>query len=316
MKIRSFLISRIAGLTLLLFIITLLSFWGHYFYIFELLSHFKQQYLFLFLLSIGFFSLFFRRKYTRKWLIVSIIGFSLNALVIFPLYLAPTALKTPTENKQFSLLLSNVLTSNPSKQKLVKLIQQQQPTFVIALEIDTLWANVLKEIKTDYPYQRVIPRSDNFGIALYSKHPFDHIDIVDFANNDIPSISATVKIDGKEIRIIATHPLPPFNEMFTLEQKDHFQALAQYINRNKTPIIVAGDLNTTFWSSAYKQLMTSSALKNTRQGHGIIPSWSVNSILQLPLDHVLISQQVQTINIQTMESIDSDHLPIYVELTF
>ena len=293
---------------------TVLSFFGKYFYIFELLSHFKLQYLLLFLLSIGFFSLFYRHQRVKKWLVMSIIGFILNASVIFPIYL-PEKIITRIDSKQFSLLLSNVLTSNQSKQKLITLIRQQQADFVIALEVDTHWENELKMIYSDYPYQSVIPRNDNFGIALYSKYPLENIQSLDFAKNGIPSISATVKLEGKEIEIIATHPFPPFNKAFTLEQKLHFQALGKYIKGSENPVVVAGDLNTTVWSSAYKQLIALSNLKNTRQGFGIIPSWSVNSILQLPLDHVLISQQIQTVSIEAMESIDSDHAPIYVKLS-
>jgi endonuclease/exonuclease/phosphatase (EEP) superfamily protein YafD len=290
-----------------------LSFFGNYFYIFELLSHFKLQYLLLFLLSIGFFSLFYRHRGYKKWLVISMIGFALNASVIFPIYL-PEKITIRTDSRQFSLLLSNVLTSNQSKQKLIKLIQQQQADFVIALEVDRHWESGLKAIYSDYPYQSVIPRNDNFGIALYSKYPLENIQSIDFAKNGIPSISATVKLGGKEIQIIATHPLPPFNESFTLEQKLHFKALGKYVKGSENPIVVAGDLNTTVWSSAYDKLIALSNLKNTRQGYGIIPSWSVNSILQLPLDHVLISQQIQTVSIETMESIDSDHLPVYVQL--
>jgi endonuclease/exonuclease/phosphatase (EEP) superfamily protein YafD len=305
----------ISRLTLLLLIITLLSFGGNYTYIFELFSHFKPQYLFLFLLSIGFFSLCYQQVGAKKWLLISIFGFSLNAVVIFPLYLAPkTNASIKAESQKFSVLLSNVLTSNQSKQKLVTLIKKQQADIVVALEINTLWANALKIIKADYPYQSVIPRDDNFGIGIYSKHPLTQLNRLDFANNDLPSLTALVRLNGTEIQLIATHPLPPFNEIFAVEQKNHFQALAEYINQRKSPVIVAGDLNTALWSSAYKGLMTATGLKNTRQGYGIIPSWSVGSILQLALDHVLISESIQTTRLQTMESIDSDHLPLYVEL--
>ncbi len=310
-------ITIVARLTLLLLLITLLSYFGSSSYIFEIFSHFKQQYLFLFLLSIGFFALFYRREQPRKWLLISLIGFSFNALAIFPLYLpSKVTASTQTESQQFSVLLANVLSSNQSKQKFVKLIQKKQADFVIALEIDRLWANALQEISSDYPYKIVIPRNDNFGIALYSKHSLTNIHKLDFAKNNIPSIASVAHIAGKEVQIIATHPFPPFTRSFAQQQKSHFRALSKYIKKSKSATVIVGDLNTAFWSSAYKDLIELSALKNTRQGFGIIPSWSVNSILQLALDHVLVSENIQTLNIQAMQSIDSDHLPIYVELSY
>ena len=246
---------------MLLLLITLLSYFGSSSYIFEIFSHFKPQYLFLFLLSIGFFALFYQHKQLRKWLLISIIGFGLNALAIFPLYLPSKAtVSTQAEPRQFSILLANVLSSNQSKQKFIQLIQEKQADFVVVLEGDTFWANALQEIRLDYPYQSVIPRNDNFGIALYSKHSLTNIHKVDFAKNDIPSITAVSHIGRQELQIIATHPFPPMNESFAQQQKSHFKALAEYIKKSKKSTVVAGDLNTAFWSSAYKNLIASSSL--------------------------------------------------------
>lgn len=306
------LFSLVASLTLLLLLINLLSYFGRYSYFLEIFTHFKLQYFFLFLLSSVFFVLFYRQKKVKKWLLISLFGLSLNALAIAPIYIAPPI--NTQANTTFSLLLANVLSSNSSKAKFVRLIQKQQADFVVVLELSPQWARALKAVSSAYPYQKILPRLDNFGIALYSKHPLSNIQVHDFSQNGTPSITANSSISGKEVLLIATHPYPPLNQTFTKQQKSHFRAMRKFIRHSKKPVVLAGDLNTALWSVNYKNFITTSLLKNTRQGYGIIPSWQANGILQIPLDHILISQEITTKKIKTMPSIDSDHLPLYVEL--
>jgi len=310
----TFIFNITAQLTLALLLINLLSYFGAYYYIFEIFTHFKWQYLLLFLLSSLSFSFFYRRKTAKKWLLISLFGVSLNTIAIVPLHLAPP-INLQTKN-DFSLLMANVLSSNPSKAKFVNLIQQQAADFIVVLEVSPQWAAALKAIHLSYPYQKILPRHDNFGIALYSKHPLSNIQVHDFSQNQTPSISANSSINGKEVLLLATHPFPPMNQIITQQQKYHFDAISRFIKKSSKPVVLAGDLNTTQWSSAYKNFINSSSLKNTRQGKGILASWQVGSVLQLPLDHVLISQNINTLKIETTKSIDSDHLPIYVELSF
>jgi len=301
-------------LTLILQLINLLSYFDNFIYSFEILTHFRLQYFFLFLLSCLFFIAFYRHKTAKKWLLLSALGLLINVISIAPIYVKPTYYSQTTNST--SLLLANVLSSNKSKEKFIDLIQQQQADFVVALEVDFLWAKALESIYSDYPYRLIYPRNDNFGIALFSKYPLLNIQKHDFSKNQIPSISATVHIAEKNILMIATHPFPPMNKEFLQQQKNHFKAITEFLKKNQLPVIVAGDFNTTFWSSTYRTFIDNSSLKNTREGYGIIPSWQAGSVLQIPLDHILVSQNINTTKIEAMKSINSDHLPIYVELDF
>ena len=137
-------------------------------------------------------------------MLLSVLGLSINALAIAPIYISPAekpseiSPKTSPKKTTFSVLLSNVLSSNLSKNKLVTLVQQQAADFLVVLEVNYLWAKELEAIHSDYPYRKILPRADNFGIALYSKHPLTNIQIHDFAHNEIPSLTAhSVKKAGK-----------------------------------------------------------------------------------------------------------------------
>jgi len=299
----------------LLFLINALSYLAGFHFGFELFSHFRYQYLWLFALS----TLFFITVFNKKWLAIALLGLLLNAIPVLSLCCFSIKFDTATAatTNKASLLLSNVLSSNKNYQLLLNAIDKHKPDFIVILELNPSWEKALQSLDEHYPFQKVIPRNDNFGIALYSKVSLTNIEVKDFAQNDIPSIIANAHLFDQELRIIATHPLPPMNAALAKQQQQHLENLARFIQNNKGSTLLAGDFNSTPWSPRYKNLIKKTGLINTRQGRGLYPSWPTGlkfSALQLPLDHILVSNNIRTQNIKRLDSIGSDHYPIYVEI--
>jgi endonuclease/exonuclease/phosphatase (EEP) superfamily protein YafD len=275
MLFKKIFINIISFLTGLLLIINLLSFLGQYHYRFEQLTHFRLQYLVLFFVS----SLFFTILFNKKWLFFSLLGLCFNAIPVLSIYL-PTEIDSTEKKNEASLLMTNVLSSNQSYDALLKIIKLKKADIIVVLELTPLWAYELKTIGKQYPYQKLIPRKDNFGIGLYSKYPLENTAVIDFATNGIPSITASIRFNRNHLNIIATHPLPPFNKSWAKQQKIHLENLALFTQSKKakthskdtTLIMVVADLNSTQWSPSYRKLMDSTGLINTRQGEGIYPS--------------------------------------------
>ena len=307
----------------LLLIINLFSSLGEYHFLFELLTHFRLQYLVLFLVSSLFFIIFFN----KKWLLLSLFGLVFNAIPVLSIYM-PAEVDTTGKNNEVSLLLTNVLSSNQSYAALLNIIELKQADIIVVLELSPQWANELKTIDKKYPYKKLIPRTDNFGIGLYSKYPLENITVMDFAHNGVPSITASIRFNKDYLNIIATHPIPPLEESLAEQQKMHLESLAHFTQSKRdlmlpidtTLLLVAGDLNSTPWSPRYRKFMSGADLVNTRQGKGIYPSWPAGGIvgylLQIPLDHVLVTENIHTQKFEKLDSINSDHFPIYVELLF
>ena len=187
MSLKKIFINIVTLSTGLLLIINLFSYLGEYHFLFELLTHFRLQYLILFIVS----SLFFIICFNKKWLLFSLFGLFFNAIPVLSLYL-PTEVNATGKNNEVSLLLTNVLSSNQSYAALLNKIELKQADIIVVLELSSEWANELKTIDKSYPFQKLIPRNDNFGIGLYSKYPFEDIRVIDFATNGIPSITASI----------------------------------------------------------------------------------------------------------------------------
>jgi endonuclease/exonuclease/phosphatase (EEP) superfamily protein YafD len=81
------------------------------------------------------------------------------------------------------------------------------------------------------------------------------------------------------------------------------------------PAIIVGDLNVPMWSKYYQNAFDNSGLRNTRQGFGVMPTYEPQNFFQaIPIDHCLVSEEIQVVNMRVGPSLGSDHVPIIVDL--
>lgn len=239
-----------------------------------------------------------------------------NAYVILPVYLNQSSNIDDPKRKTLTLLHSNVLSSNLQHEKLIELIEKEQPDIIVTQEVNEQWTTSLSKLHMAYPYQLIHPREDNFGIALYSKTPLLNAQIIRIGMAKLPSIKASFVFNNEVITLVASHSLPPVNQQYLVSRNEHILALATLLNSIQTPKILVGDLNTTPWSSFYHPLTANSNMINTRQGFGIIATWpAALGPLGIPIDHVLISNEFKVVSMDVAKSIGSDHLPLIVSVS-
>ncbi len=72
----------------------------------------------------------------------------------------------------------------------------------------------------------------------------------------------------------------------------------------------------TYWTHHFEELEQETGLRNIRQGRGIYPSWPVHlPFAAIPIDHCLLSPEVQVHAFDTLPRLGSDHLGLVVELS-
>ena len=217
------------------------------------------------------------------------------------------------KKQNFSISSVNLYSSNSDYHLVKNYIEQENSDLLVLMELTPNWENKLNSIIDNYKYKLLIPRSDNFGIALLSKFPID-FKVDYFELNNKPSIIGDFVINNETITIIATHPIPPINQ-YTFK---HRNKQLNYIVENRTKfsnnLIVIGDFNMSSFSPHFKSLV-STGLKDTRIGFGILPTWPTNlRIMQTTLDHCLVSEKFNVLKRSTGSNIGSDHKPINVLL--
>lgn len=273
---------------------------------FQLLSHFMFQYVWLFVL----FGIFFFVIEKNVFGILSI----LFAIILFSKTWPSQIVRVNSSKTQseLSILSINLLSSNTDSKKVNRLIAEKDADILLLIEYTSFWDK--NALTTEYPYSMIEPREDNFGIALYSKHPLTDGTIIDFTNSRFPMTAAKINIGNQELDFLGIHYENPIGRNQTKVQKFQIQETISYV-KAKQNVILIGDFNLTPYAIDFSNLLTQSDLKDSRLGFGIQGSWpSVWSPFRIPIDHALVSKNIKVKYREIGSSVGSDHLPLYLQL--
>lgn len=309
---RSILTNLTNGLAPLVMGVFLLSFAGvgaRFFWLLELTTHFRPQYL-----VAGAVLLPGVLLSRSRWLLVILcLSMGLNAVAVVPWYLPrnSASAQIPMVSSPLTIALANVFYGNQEYDRLLQWVNQHQPDLIVVEEYSPAWEEALTVWDQTFPYQIREARSDAFGIALYSRLPLTQMQIHSFGVRKIPWIEAKLTLGTTPLTLWGIHPYPPVGAQAARERNALLAEASQQIQNTEGPNLVLGDLNTSPWSPIYQDFVNRSALKNSRQGFGIQPTWSTETPwLATPLDHILVSPAVAIEDFEVGPSIGSDHLPV------
>lgn len=308
------LISRLVELPLVLILLaTGCSFLARWHWFFDLFPHFLVQYAFfsglLFVLA-----LLFRRW---KFAALGVVLIAINGWMLLPYWFGGEAMLS-NDSKPVRVMSFNVLTKNTNYDVVIKFIQKESPDVIALLEVNHAWARELELHLQNYPYRRIIPREDNFGIAFFSKFPCDEIRALYLDENEVLSIEAKIKINARTVHFIATHPIPPMDSKAFSARNQNLIAATERFDKNGNSVLV-GDFNLTPWSPWFGKVLEAGDLKDASKGFGIQPTWHCLPSLPLfpfglKLDHLLTSRNIGIENYQIGPNLGSDHGAIFVDL--
>lgn len=274
----------------------------------QLFTHFRLQYTVIALL-LGI--IFVVRR--EGWYAVVLLGAAAaNASLVVPWYGVGTAATGMTELK---LMSANLQASNGIHDKLFALVAAEEPDLLVLQEITPEWAESLQRLAGDYPHRLVEPRVGNFGIALFSKYPLVSAIAVDSEPLTLPTLVATIGIGGKEIGLVGTHPMIPLGPHNFDARNAQLEQVGRLLQKMPNPRILIGDLNASMWDMHYELLENRTWLRNARKGFGVLPTWpTFLPFAMIPIDHVLVSEDLNVLDARTGPHIGSDHLPLIVTL--
>jgi endonuclease/exonuclease/phosphatase (EEP) superfamily protein YafD len=143
-----------------------------------------------------------------------------------------------------------------------------------------------------------------------SRHPFSGGDGICAHREGF--LSRTVDVGGVAMTLGAEHLRWPW----PFSQWLHIRALAPELGGLEAPIVIGGDFNAVPWSAA---VTTFADLSGTRPVPGVGATWLHPALPEgwrawvgLPIDHVLVSEDVQILSVTRLPPTASDHLPVLV----
>lgn len=292
----------------LICIATFAPFLGTMHWLIELGSHFVHCYFWSALLATTLLAI----MRNRRWTIIGLVCVLINAALLIPCYIPIDA---PDVKPNLRILHANILTSNTNYQAFLDLVRDVDPDIISVQENNAAWQHALRALDETYPYSKVVSRSDNFGIALYSRLPVHQLEAFDIADLGVPAIRTKITVAGQSLALLSVHTLPPLSGKHAQARATQFAAIPEILGKLGKPAILIGDLNTTMWSPHYRNLENATGLHNTRHGFGLGTTWPARyGPFGLPLDHILVSPSIKVLSFRVAPNIGSDHRPIIVDL--
>lgn len=271
-----------------------------------LFEHFRFQYLWVGILVVAGAA----ALRMRGWFDAALIATLINALWLVPdLSRTPRALPAGTPLR---VLVLNVHTESSGFARVTQLIADTKPDVVGLVEVSERWLAELSPALAGYAFKIEQPRNDNFGVALYSK--LTMIGASELVGSAVPTVVATIDVQGTQLRVLLTHPIPPVSSAALTDEVSQLAAVAARTH-TVTPVIVMGDLNATPWSRPFRDFIAASGLCDSRAGFGLQASFpAASAVLRIPIDHVLVSCSIGVRSRQIERDVGSDHLPVLVDL--
>lgn len=278
---------------------------------FELFSHFRMQWL---AAAVTAALLLAVRCWWRTAALLGACA-AVNLLLVGP-YLPWRSGAAPGPS-EVTVLLANVLRTNPDPAPLLALIRREQPDIVALMEVDERWEATLTAALPEYPHQLWEARQDNFGIALLSRHPCTGCRVLRLGPEGLPTVAGRFAIptsrgDPTRFTLVGTHPLPPVGSRGARSNRAQIEAIGVLLASTPGPRILVGDLNATPWSAAFRQMVRRSGLTDSGRTHGAHGTFPVDiPPMRIPIDHFL-SSGLTVVRRERGPDIGSDHFPLIV----
>lgn len=291
---------------------SLLPFGARAWWVLDLATHFRVQYATAALILIVPFAL--RRRYT--WCAALAASAAISLLPVLPyLPLGARPAVASASGRPVEVLTANLLFRNHSAERFVELVREQSPDVIVLVEYTEEWASAIGEIRHAYPYRFEHPARRADGIALFSRYPLDNVALLPLGR--WPAVEATVQPPGDpEFTIVGVHLRSPTTGWRAGQRNWQFGKLAERLAQLEGPVVVTGDFNITPYSPYFTGWLAQTGLTDARARHrSLAATWPAPlSFLGIPIDHFVVSNDIEVVAQRRLPAFGSDHYPILAEL--
>jgi endonuclease/exonuclease/phosphatase (EEP) superfamily protein YafD len=300
----------------LLALVSMMGFLGQWFWVFDLFSHFRLQYV----IFAVFVAVFFAVKKNWPACAAAVLVMCVNAGEMLPFLSGENAKEI--SGQSMAIVSFNVNAANKNINDIVKFIKNTDADFVVVQELnEKLSAEIEKNLKNDYPFMLLKPRPDSFGMGVLTRRKSVAFSLEYFQQESWNFYIRTTFSEGaRTCELYALHTTPPVSARMSTWRNQYLSEIASTIKSSPTTCkILTGDLNITPYSPWFKELERTSGLRNSMRGQGIQGSWPTFapvSLLRIPIDHILLSPALQVTQRAVRPAIGSDHFAIGAEIRF
>ncbi len=212
-----------------------------------------------------------------------------------------------------SVITANMWFRNDEQAALLGRLESLEADLVVLQELTPAGAEQAARLDA-FPYKRLIPREDPYGIGVLSRWPME-VELADLAGDGLPSLAGRLSLPEASIRFLGLHTRWPLLPGLAVARDRALSAAAAWAARSGEPAVVLGDFNLTPQSPAYGRLLKAGGLRGVFEPGSWQPTWMAGFWpLALRIDHTLVTQDVCVEQATVGGDIGSDHRPVMARL--
>ncbi len=253
-----------------------------------------------------------------NWALLFVVPLVFHLWLISGYFLAAPLPPGAHHGIQIRAMTQNVLASNQRYGDLMELIRERDPDIIALQEVTEAWVDGLASLVERFPHWKFVKHEGNFGIAIYSKRPWEAIDVQWFGPRQLPSIHVLFRTeDNQKFEFVAVHSLPPTGREQAEFRNAQLLLTADRLDSGRSRIVV-GDFNLTPWSPWFREFMRRGKLVDSARGSGVEPTWFAfpSWLGGVKIDHVLVSPDLIVDNHEIGPHVGSDHRAVIVDICF
>ena len=301
--------------------LTLLSFFGASYWVFEIFSQFRVQYAATAACMMILLALTGARR--LEWILGAIL-LTVNALpIVWQLGIGVSAPAIAREPADLRLMTANLRYGYVDFDALEDFIQEQNPDVISLTEIWGLQPELSKRLAKEFPYRATAGHRGSSAMMVFSRHPFKKRQTHYLPGTAIyPVVDLDVCPKDQDpsrcFKVVTLHPARPGPSGQT-DERNQVLALAAKAaaDASNGQVVVMGDLNITQWSPNFSEFIENANL----QSRSLHPLEATTWISRFPLfglsiDHVLPGSAMKVVDRVVGPDIGSDHFPVVADLAF
>jgi endonuclease/exonuclease/phosphatase (EEP) superfamily protein YafD len=256
----------------------------------------------------------------RAWRF-ALLGCVLGAWAIIPSMSWPSADRRALSGAPSLRVLSVNLGGELAKEGLViEALREVKPDVLVIQEYTQSWQRRLAaRVAEQLPHRVERPRTDNFGMAVFSGMPWSRLDQFEFPTSRTPQFRMELPLGGTSVALYAVHLLPPTHGLYVAHRSE-CAALLRRLGGEGRHAMAIGDFNFVDHGAMGRSLHDLGFLDaHGLAGGGRGATWPRNDWLRfLPgirIDHVYLGSGLTSTEAWVDRPTGSDHLPIGCEVT-
>lgn len=296
-------------LAALLIAVNLIPLTARLWWILDLTTHFRVQYLAPTVVVLVLLAL---RRHWRMFLALTAAG-AVSATPVAPYLPVGTTHAVASSAARIKVLTVNISFRQFSPVGLLETIRAAEPDVIVAQELTPYADSVLSELDQTFTHHFKMPADGPYGIAVWSRFELEMTG--PFALGRQPAIEARVRTAGGVFTLLGVHLNAPTSPRRAAARDVELELLAARSAAVVGPLVVAGDFNVTPYSPLFRDFLAASRLTDTRRGRTPSVSWPAGlPIFGIPIDHVVVSPEFAILSHRRLPNFGSDHYAVLVEL--